>query len=532
MNSIRESYSAIDIAELRHGLRTPLNHIIGYSEMIHEDALQGGAEETAGSVQQVLAEAQHICDLIQRHPVFSQRSITDADLEELRAEIHEPVRRLQEAVSSLSKATESNAAEAEDVARIQNAVAELAEFSELGKRPVSPPALRQHSERSVSSRGHGHLLVVDDDEANRDILKRHLERQGYTADQAASGSDAIAKLRNHPFDAVLLDLVMPEMNGLEVLKILKQDHHLTNVPVLVISASDELVSVAESIKSGAEDYLFKPFDPILLHARLSATLDRKRLRDQEQMRRAELEQVTQALKRSNEDLQRFAYAASHDLQAPIRTITSYLQLLERRMGERLNEDEREMMSFTRDAAKRMSTLIHDLLLYSQASTHRRTLESVDCGALLQSLVNDLKATVEESRAKIVWDSLPTVQAEWTSMRQLFQNLVGNAIKYRGDQPPLVQIAAVREGGSWVFSVKDNGLGIAPEYKLRIFEMFQRLHGEELPGSGIGLAMCQRIVDRFGGKIWVESELGEGSQFYFTIPINPPINPTKHEANNG
>ncbi len=522
MNSVRDGYSAAEIAELRHGLRTPLNHIIGYAEMMHEDALQSDSQDAADCLQQVLTQAQHICDLIQKHPVFSQRSITDTDLDGLRTEVYEPVSQLRKTVSGLSILTESNATA--DLARINNAISELVEFSELGKRPVSPPSsMRQRSSKPVSARGHGHLLVVDDDETNRDILKRHLERQGYSVEESASGSDAIAKLRGMSFDAVLLDLVMPEMNGLDVLKILKQDSALFNIPVLVISASDELASVAESIKSGAEDYLFKPFDPILLRARLSATLDRKRLRDEERLRSAELEKVTQALQHSNEDLQRFAYAASHDLQAPIRTITSYLQLLERRLGERLSEDEREMISFATDAAKRMSTLIQDLLLYSQVSTQRRTVESVDCEALLTGLVRDLKTAIDESRAKIVWESLPNVEAEWISLRQLLQNLVGNAIKYRSIRPPYIQVTATRNGEFWTFCVGDNGLGIAPEYKQRIFEMFQRLHGEELPGSGIGLAMCQRIVDRFGGKIWVDSEVGEGSRFYFTIPVNPTAN---------
>ena len=522
MNSVREAYSAVEIAELRHGLRTPLNHIIGYAEMMQEDALQLGLTDAANCLRQVLTQAQHICDLIQKHPVFSQRSITDTDLDELRTEVYEPAGQLRKTVAELSKLPVSNATA--DLVRISSAVSELVEFSELGKRPSNPPvSMRQSSSKPVSARGHGHLLVVDDDEANRDILKRHLERQGYSVEESASGADAIEKLRGMSFDAVLLDLVMPEMNGLDVLKALKQDSKLFNIPVLVISASDELASVAESIKSGAEDYLFKPFDPTLLRARLSATLDRKRLRDEERMRSAELEKVTQALQRSNEDLQRFAYAASHDLQAPIRTITSYLQLLERRLGERLSEEEHELVDFAKDAAKRMSTLVQDLLLYSQASARRRTFEPVDCEALLATLVSDLKTAVDESQATIVWERLPTVQAEWTSMRQLLQNLVGNAIKYRGTRPPCVQVTASQAGGVWTFCVQDNGLGIAPEYKQSIFEMFQRLHGHELPGSGIGLAMCQQIVERFGGKIWVESELGEGSRFYFTIPVNPTIN---------
>jgi light-regulated signal transduction histidine kinase (bacteriophytochrome) len=524
MSSAREGSPTTDAAELRHGLRTPLNHIIGYTEMLYEDAVEMDAADVAASLGEVLTEAQHVCDLIQKHPVFSKQVIGHKDLEELRAQIFEPVHRLRTAVSDLSGLPVPNAET--DLARINKAVAELIEFSQSGKRPANiPAAVHENSRQLALSPGYGQLLVVDDDEANRDVLRRQLERQGYTVEEAASGSEALTELRQRPFDAVLLDLVMPEMSGLEVLKEMKRDTALHEVPVLVISASDDLASVAESIKRGAEDYLLKPFDPVLLRARLSATLDRKRYRDQERTRSRELEQVTRALQRSNEDLQRFAYAASHDLQAPIRTINSYLQLLERRLGERLNGEEQELISIAKGAAKRMSTLIQDLLLYSQVSTSPRALEPVDCEALLAALVSDLNVAVEESQAIIAWDSLPTVHVERTAMRQLLQNLVGNAMKYRAARPVQVRITASFHDGFWLFCVKDNGLGIPSEYKVRIFEMFHRLHGEELPGSGIGLAMCQRIVERFGGKIWVESTLGEGSEFYFTIPAtstNPEI----------
>ena len=518
MSSAREGSPTTDAAELRHGLRTPLNHIIGYTEMLYEDAVQLDAAEAAAWLGEVLAEAQHVCDLIQKHPVFSQHVIGEKDLAELRAHMSEPVHRLGTAVSDLSGLPVPNA-EA-DLARINKAVADLIEFSRSGKRPANVSVtVHENSRQLAISPGHGRLLVVDDDEANRDVLRRQLERQGYTVQEASSGSEGIAGLRQRPSDAVLLDLVMPEMSGLEVLKEMKRDTALREIPVLVISASDDLASVAESIKRGAEDYLLKPFDPVLLRARLSATLERKRFRDQERTRSRELEQVTRALQQSNEDLQRFAYAASHDLQAPIRTINSYLQLLERRLGERLNREEQELISIAKGAAKRMSTLVQDLLLYSQVSTSPRAVEPVDCEALLAALVSDLKVAVEESQAIIEWDSLPTVHVERTAMRQLLQNLVGNALKYRAARPLHVRITASVEDEFWLFCVKDNGVGIASEYKVRIFEMFHRLHGEELPGSGIGLAMCQRIVERFGGKIWVESTLGEGSEFYFTIPAS-------------
>ncbi len=279
--------------------------------------------------------------------------------------------------------------------------------------------------------GHGLILVVDDDEPNRDVLQRHLERQGYLVDQASSGPEALAKLASQPFEALLLDLVMPGMNGLEVLDALKRQTHGIDLPVLVISASDDLSVVAESIQKGAEDYLLKPFDPVLLNARLSATLERKRLRDQERSKTAELEQVTAALERSNEDLRRFAYAASHDLQAPVRTIITYLQLFSRRVGSRLSEEESEMIEFAEGAAGRMNELIRDLLLYSHASTDACKLEPVDCQSLLSDLSEDLDSLIKETDASVTWQqAMPRIVADLTGMRRVFQNLISNAIKYR------------------------------------------------------------------------------------------------------
>jgi signal transduction histidine kinase len=368
----------------------------------------------------------------------------------------------------------------------------------------------------------GRVLVVDNDEINRYLLRKHLDLRGYEVDHAASGWEALAKLRSEPFDAALLDLMMPGMSGFQVLAELKADTLLRDIPVLVLSAREDLAGVADSIKGGAEDYLFKPFDPVLLDARLSTTLERKRLRDQERQRNAELEQVSSALRRSNEDLRRFAYAASHDLQAPVRTVNTYLQLLERRLGNRLQSDEREMIGYARGAAKRMHTLIQDLLSYSRASTEAVHVAPLDCEELLGVLVNDLRVLIDEAGAAVSWDHpLPVILADATAVRQILQNLIGNAIKYRRDESPRVHITIVEKGDLWRFCVRDNGQGIAPEHTKRIFEMFQRLHGDDLPGSGIGLAICQRLVDRFGGKIWVDSEVGRGSVFCFTLPFQAP-----------
>lgn len=364
----------------------------------------------------------------------------------------------------------------------------------------------------------GHILIVDDNEENREILRAHLEGQGYTVDEACDAPTALSLIRERPFEAVLLDPVVPCTDGVGLLDELKRDPALRNIPVLVISALDDVAAVADSMQRGAEDFLLKPFDPVLLQARVSATLDRKRLRDGERLKDAEVERLTAAVQRSNEDLQRFAYAASHDLQAPVRTITSYIQLLQRRIKGKLNDDEREMFEFAEAAAKRMHTLIRDLLQYSQVTTAETHLESVNANELFDDVVLDMKSVVKEAGATVTRESLPTLIYDQNRLRQLFQHLIGNAIKYRRADPPRVHVSAQVEGSRWRFSVEDNGQGIPPEHVSRIFEMFHRLHGDEIPGSGIGLAVCKRILERSGGDIWVNSTPGQGSRFSFTIPF--------------
>jgi light-regulated signal transduction histidine kinase (bacteriophytochrome) len=209
--------------------------------------------------------------------------------------------------------------------------------------------------------------------------------------------------------------------------------------------------------------------------------------------------------------------ASHDLQEPLRMVTSYVQLLTRRYQGKLDSDADEFIRFAEDGAVRMWKLINDLLAYSRAGTQGKELEPTDCETALHQSLDNLKMAIEENGVIVTRDPLPTVMADHPQLIQLFQNLIGNAIKFRGDEPPRVHVSASRNGNGWIFSVRDNGIGIAPEYAKRIFIIFQRLHSrEKYAGTGIGLAICQKIVERHGGRIWVESELGKGATFYFTL----------------
>ncbi len=231
-----------------------------------------------------------------------------------------------------------------------------------------------------------------------------------------------------------------------------------------------------------------------------------------------LKAKTQELARSNKDLEQFAYVASHDLQEPLRMVRSYVQLLARRYKSRLDSDADDFIHFAEDGALRMWRLINDLLTYSRVGTQGKALEPTDCETALQQSLNNLKVAIEENGVIVTRDPLPTVMADSPQLVQLFQNLIGNAIKFRGNEPPRVHVSANRNGDGWIFSVRDNGIGIAPEYAKRIFVIFQRLHSrDKYDGTGIGLAICQKIVERHGGDIWVESELGKGAIFYFTLP---------------
>jgi PAS domain S-box-containing protein len=251
-------------------------------------------------------------------------------------------------------------------------------------------------------------------------------------------------------------------------------------------------------------------DPPIFTTFIRDITDRKQAEDA-------LTRYAKELERSNQELTQFAYVASHDLQEPLRMITGYLQLLARRYQGKLDQTAEEFIGFAVDGATRMQQLIRDLLAYSRVSNSEQPFVATNCEDALARVLTNLKLAIEESNALITHDALPTIMADTTQIGQLLQNLIGNALKFRGDHPLRIHVGVEQQAHAWLFSIRDNGIGLEPEYAERIFLIFQRLHTrEQYPGTGIGLAICKRIVERHGGQIWVESQPQQGATFHFTI----------------
>lgn len=248
----------------------------------------------------------------------------------------------------------------------------------------------------------------------------------------------------------------------------------------------------------------------------------KELRKHQDTLEEKVKERTKALSESNKELEQFAYITSHDLREPLRMITSFLQLLERRYKDKLDKDANEYIGFAVDGAKRLDAMTSDLLEYSRITSEKREISPVNFERVLEEALLNLKVPIKENNALITHDPLPTIDGDEKLKVQLFQNLIGNAIKYHGSDIPKIHVSVKKEKNQYLFSIKDNGIGMSPEYLEKIFTIFKRLHTqEEYDGTGIGLSIAQKIVQQQGGEIWAESEPGKGSTFYFTIPLTNP-----------
>jgi light-regulated signal transduction histidine kinase (bacteriophytochrome) len=364
------------------------------------------------------------------------------------------------------------------------------------------------------------ILNVEDNEATRYAKTRILQRAGYVVKEAETGKAALLMAAQEQPDLVLLDVKLPDMDGFEVCRQLKTNPATASILVVQMSAAFvEKTDLVRGLEGGADGYLTEPIQPEELLATVKAFIRLRLAEERLQKANVELKRQTAELQRSNQELQQFAYVASHDLQEPLRMVTSYIQLLAKRYQGKLDATAEEFINYTVEGATRMQELITDLLDYSRVHTQGQPFVMTNCEEILTRILLLMRVKIEETRAVVTHDPLPTVLADASQLGQVLQNLLSNALKFHGrGEPPCVHISAQLEGPYWVFKVQDSGIGIAPQFAERIFAVFQRLHTRrEFSGTGIGLAICKRIVERHGGRIWVESEPGKGSTFSFTLP---------------
>jgi signal transduction histidine kinase len=384
----------------------------------------------------------------------------------------------------------------------------------------------------------GHLLIVDDDLLLRQAMDAFLTREGYKIRCAPNGQMALTFAREDPPDLILLDIQLPDMDGFQVCRRLKGDPQTSNIPVIFISGLEEVADKIKGFEAGGVDYITKSFQRQELLARLETHLALRRLQKQIEAQNAQLQQEIAKSKRAEEaladrtvqlerinrelvalnaELDDFTNMASHDMQEPLRTLIAFSDLLRQDVGDSLPEQAGKDLAFITDAAKRMRALIQDLLALSRAGRAAQKREKVSLRECADLALEALAMRVKETGAQIIHDKLPDVWGDSTLLTQLYQNLIGNGLKFSGDQRPIIQLTFEERDGTQVFGVKDNGIGIEPKYAREIFKPFRRLHGRaEYEGSGVGLAICRKIVERHGGKIWVESEPGKGAHFRFTF----------------
>jgi two-component system, sensor histidine kinase and response regulator len=353
------------------------------------------------------------------------------------------------------------------------------------------------------------ILNVDDYSPGRYVRTKVLQQSGFSVIEAATGQETILKAVEQKPSLILLDVNLPDMSGFEVCKHLREDPATASITIVHISASStQAGQQVEGLDRGADCYLVEPVDSRVLVATLRAFLRAR--------------QAETALRRSNEELELYAYRVAHDLNEPLRTLIIHSQLAERRIGSAIDPDARQSLQFVVEAAKRMQSFVDDLLQYANVTHGARPVAKVDGEELLSRAMNNLETAIRAAGATVTHDPLPELLAQ-PGLDEVFQNLIGNAIKYRRpDAAPEIHVSGRFEGRDWLFSVRDNGIGIDSRYRLEIFQLFRRLHGKDVAGTGIGLAVSKKIVEAHGGMIWVESEPGVGSTFYFTIPAEPPL----------
>lgn len=359
------------------------------------------------------------------------------------------------------------------------------------------------------------VLIIDDDAVDRSIVRRCLSKEQTPSEvhEASSMAEGVSVIAQEGIDVVLLDLGLGVTNGIESLREFRRQ--APAVPVLVLSGIEDAATATLAIQEGAQDFIKKDgLEGRWLTIPLINAFERHELQQQ-------LVESTHRLELANKELRHFAYIVSHDLQEPLRAISGYSQLLKTKAKDRLKTNELAYTENIVEGAQRMHQLIEDLLSYSQSGLSTHSVSAVDLNSCMQQSCLGLEEAIRDSDAKVTWENLPTIQANSRQCIQLFQNLIGNALKYTAPNTiPEVAITAKQTAERIQISVADNGIGIKPEYQSQVFELFKRLHSRsEYPGTGVGLAICQKIAIQLGGTIRLESFPDTGSTFTVCLPIS-------------
>jgi signal transduction histidine kinase len=361
------------------------------------------------------------------------------------------------------------------------------------------------------------VLLIEDAPADAEIEIAELRHGGFdvAADVVYTRELLREMLGNNSYDIILADYSLPTFRGMDALDILRESSLTT--PLILVTGALNSETAVECVKQGAMDYVLK--DHLArLPISVRRALEDVRLREDRARAQEQLANKVEELARSNCDLEQFAYVASHDLQEPLRMVAAYTQLLSERYQGKLDSAADRYINYAVEGATRMQGLLEDLLAFSRVGRNGVTPAPTDVNSAINEVLKNLDLVLKEHCVTVTCHPLPTVMADRFQIVQLFQNLLGNAIKFRAKRNSSVTISAEQKNHEWLFSVFDNGIGIAEEHKDLVFKIFQRLHTRtEYPGNGVGLAICKKIVEHNGGRIWVESELGHGSNFRFTFP---------------
>ena len=551
------------LAHLRHELRTPINHILGYTEILLEDAQESGIGSFAPALREMNAGGRRLLEWIQTILADGGGGVTEAQLESLAAKVRPQTGRMLASAEALAVGLKDSGNEdaLTDVARVAVACRRL--ISMVGEMtgaapeaPAAEPAVTApKSAPAAAAEGAGRVLVVEDNASNRDLLRRRLERQGHRVSEAANGVEALDMLGAGEYDLMLLDVMMPEMDGYQVLARLKQDARLRDLPVIMISALDEIQSVVRCIEMGAEDYLAKPFDPVLLRARIGASLEKKRLRDNERRKTEELERALQQLKETQDQLVVQEKMASlgaltagiaHEIKNPLNFVMNFAELsvdLLRDLEQTVEPAEKDAayvqeilgdlsgnLERIREHGKRADSIVRGMLAHSRGGAGQR--EKVDLNALTAEAVNlayhGLRAQDVNFNIAIESDydpKLGPVEVVPQDLSRVFLNITNNgcyaAYQKKLRQPdgfrPVLRVTTRDLADGVEVRIRDNGTGIPKDALQKIFNPF---YTTKPTGSGTGLGLSlsyQIVVEQHKGTIRVDTSEGEYTEFIVTLP---------------